>query len=267
MQLHSPIATLETGKPSVRSYFSAEQFHALSSKLQPVIHHSAALLNPKCQLCAGSCNYQNVLCADCTAELPLMRQHCPVCALPVTGDSLCGDCLQHPKPYQRTRCALLYENPVSYLMHAFKNSAQWDIGRLFNQLWLQQHQEAVKALRCSALAQAVIVPVPSHPTHNAKRGYTPATVLAEHLSRATRIPIKHALIATRESKPQKSLCREQRLQNLTDVFQTKHSITQPVILVDDVVTSCATAIAASSALNKAGANHIEIWAIARTPLI
>lgn len=264
MRLQSPISALELEKHFARLHFPLDQLQTLNSKLRPFIRYGAALLNPKCQLCAGSCKNQSALCIDCTAELPLIQQHCPICALPVAGESPCGDCLQHPKPYQRTRCALLYENPVSYLMHAFKNNAQWDIGRLLYQLWLQQHSDAVKI---GALPHAIIVPVPSHPRHSAKRGYTPATVLAKHFSRATGVPIKHALIATRETEPQKTLCREQRLRNLTDVFQAKYPITRPVILVDDVVTSCATAIAASAALKKAGANHIEIWAIARTPRI
>ena len=277
MKLQPLISTLELEKHSSKLHFPIEQLRSLSSKLHPLIRHGTALLSPKCQLCAANCTQNSALCIDCAAELPLMQQYCPVCALPicappaytlpVIGGNLCGDCLKHPKPYQRTRCALLYENPVNYLMHAFKNNAQWDIGRLFYQLWLDQHTDAIKALNNGTLAQASIIPVPSHPKHSAKRGYIPTTVLAQHLSRATGIPIKHALIATREPEPQKSLCREQRLRNLTEVFQARHAITHPVILVDDVVTSCATAIAASAALKKAGANHIEIWAIARTPLI
>ena len=167
-------------------------------------------------------------------------------------------------------------------MHSFKNHSQWDIGRMFCEQWLQQHQQSINGsplakpaaqvtqithtTQLTQATQATIVPVPSHPKHSAKRGYTPSFVLAQHLSRSLDIPVQYALKAVREPKQQKTLCRKQRLQNLHNVFEAQHRVPQSIILVDDVVTSCATAIAASCALQKAGAKNIEIWAIARTPL-
>ena len=242
--------------------------------IRQVIYSATALLDPKCQLCSEACTYRSALCSACLMQLPHMPQCCPVCALPTPHGNHCGDCLRKPKPYQRTRCALLYENPVSYLMHSFKNHSQWDIGRMFCEQWLNQHQHQhqqningdLVTKPATPVTQAIIVPVPSHPKHSAKRGYTPSIVLAQHLSRSLNIPMQYALKANREPKQQKTLCRKQRLQNLHNVFEAPYPIPQTIILVDDVVTSCATAIAASHALQKAGAKNIEVWAIARTPL-
>ncbi|HEY7774235.1 MAG TPA: hypothetical protein VIC26_13720 [Marinagarivorans sp.] len=164
-----------------------------------------------------------------------------------------------------------YENPVNYLMHAFKNKAQWQLGDYFCALWLDAHREATQNALASGLSAShqapILVPVPSHYQKCALRGYVPSQLLAGHLAAATGLTVVNALTACRALPAQKSLKRKQRLQNLAGAYAARHAIAdQPVILVDDVVTSCATAIAASQSLLDAGASSVDVWAIARTPL-
>jgi ComF family protein len=193
-------------------------------------------------------------------DLPLIGSRCTVCALPLANAVTCGDCLKNPKPYQRTLCALRYENPVNYLINRFKNHTQWQIGDFLCDQWLKQNAEAAVGS-----VDSVIVAIPSHPKQSAKRGFTPSVYIAENFSKRLGIPIVPLLKARYEATPQKSLNRQQRLGNLKDVFEAQPFPGKKVILVDDVVTSCATTIAASHALARVGVESIEIWALARTP--
>jgi predicted amidophosphoribosyltransferase len=63
------------------------------------------------------------------------------------------------------------------------------------------------------------------------------------------------------------LSRKQRLNNLKDAFRLNHDIEgKNIALIDDVVTTGSTMSELSRLLRKAGAHHVEIWCLARTPL-
>ena len=65
---------------------------------------------------------------------------------------------------------------------------------------------------------------------------------------------------------QKTLNRKQRLQNLKHCFAVKKPLNgEHIAIVDDVVTTGATANAIAETLKQAGAGKVGIWAIARTP--
>ncbi|MDZ7924723.1 MAG: ComF family protein [Marinagarivorans sp.] len=226
---------------------------------------------PLCALCECACEKTLALCEACLADLARIRHACFCCGLPFeqttarTTYDLCGDCLQNPKPFQSTRCALLYQNPTSHLIHQFKQQSHWQLGHLLCDIWLQQHQPQ---LQNTLTKDCILVPIPSHPRRTAERGYCPSHFIAEHLSQPLNLAVKHLLINQRLTPPQKSLNRAQRLRNLDDVFTCPSNSLCPtvtrIILVDDVVTTCATVMAASHALNTAGFYDIQVWALART---
>ncbi len=228
--------------------------------------------NPLCALCDGPCETTLALCDACLADLPRINYACDCCGLPLnqaTVDSdkcICGDCLQHPKPFQQTRCALLYQNPTNHLMHLFKQQAQWQLGHLLCDLWLQQNAHLASD---AVINNGVLVPIPSHTSRITKRGYCPSQFIAEHLGQHLGIEVKPLLNNQRLTAPQKSLNRAQRLRNLDDVFICRTNTLCPtstrIVLIDDVITTGATVIAASRALNAAGFYDIHTWALARTP--
>lgn len=228
-------------------------------------------LMPRCYLCGNNCHNNWALCHHCHQELPTLKACCPICALPLDqAGHPCGDCLKNPKPFTACYCSLTYQKPISALIHAFKHKSAWGIGSDLCQHWLNHNSQVVN--RIASNANTLVVPVPSHKQQTIKRGYTPTRYLAQQLAQSANLPYGH-LLQSHLHQAQKNLNRAQRLRNLTGIFyidEQHNQVLKPykglnIVLVDDVVTSCATAIAASQVLLHAGAASVEVWALARTP--
>ncbi len=116
---------------------------------------------------------------------------------------------------------------------------------------------------------ACLVPVPLHWSRLVWRGFNQAALLADELHKISGIAVdKHALARVRRTPPQQGLDRAGRQANIRKAFAVRASAQarlagRPVILVDDVVTSGATAAACAKVLLKAGAASVDILALAR----
>lgn len=108
----------------------------------------------------------------------------------------------------------------------------------------------------------VAVPIP------AARGRRPgphlATALARALARRMDVPFRRLLRTTRLAAEQHLLGHSERRRNVDALFASRPAPPQ-VLLVDDLVTTGATAVAAASALRAAGATRVELVCLARTP--
>ncbi len=202
------------------------------------------------------------VCRACWAALPRLDPSlsCPHCALPGDG-SRCADCRQAPAPVSRAAALALYAGPMRPLVLAFKFRG-WDI-------LARPAAEALAGLaRRIGLARecGVLVPVPSTRRRNRERGYDPAVLLAEELSRRLGLPTRPGLRRVRDTPPQSSLPASLRAQNVAGAFAGSPHVTGlAVLLVDDVVTTGATAFAAARALLDAGAARVDLLVLARTP--
>jgi len=114
-----------------------------------------------------------------------------------------------------------------------------------------------------------IVPVPMHWTRRFARGVNGAEAIARALGGALSAPVKSSwLKRTRATEPQAELSPAQRRVNVRRAFrarQTAPLADARILLVDDVVTTGATASAATRALRRAGARFVAVAALARTP--
>ncbi|MBV1919617.1 MAG: hypothetical protein KUG73_02975 [Pseudomonadales bacterium] len=118
----------------------------------------------------------------------------------------------------------------------------------------------------------LIIPVPSHRKSINRRGYNPTQIIAKTLSSQLSIPSASNFISKRNhSEQQKALSAPERLVNLKNAFSItkKGASSLPnyyrVVIVDDVVTTCATANTLSKLLLEAGVQDVIVWALARTP--
>ncbi len=112
-----------------------------------------------------------------------------------------------------------------------------------------------------------LIPVPLHPNRYAERGFNQADLLARHLAKSLPIPVLRGAVSRLKDQPaQSKLTASQREKNLQGAFRANLSLTDKhIAIVDDVVTTGATARALAQQLRKAGAREISLWAVARTP--
>lgn len=224
-------------------------------------HFLFRLLPHLCPLCHS--RSRSYLCAGCQGDLPRPGPCCPNCGLPTPGGHLCGDCLAAPKSYQLTVCPLLYRHPVDRLILQFKDHQPRTLGRALLPLML----ESLGRIYGTANPWPhLLVPVPCHWRTRLRRGFNQAHVLADMLAGATGIPVKPLLQRRGAARPQKTLDRKTRLTNLKQTFFCDARLKgECVALVDDVITTGATAELISRCLLQAGAAEVHVWALARTP--
>ncbi|PUA27354.1 MAG: amidophosphoribosyltransferase [Cellvibrio sp. 79] len=228
-----------------------------------------ALLNQvlpnHCLLC-GDASGASLICNQCSLLLPRLRQYphlCNCCSLPLKVSApLCGHCLKHQPAFARSYIAFSYEHPLDYLIHQFKYRRQLASGKLLGEMLAEHCRQAVRP--------DFLVPTPIHWRKRWQRGFNQTELLARQLGKALRVPVMDALRQTRYHESQKSLGRQQRQKNLRQSLALNRRYLQHIrgahiALIDDVVTTTATARALSELLIKAGAQKVDIWALARTP--
>jgi ComF family protein len=152
------------------------------------------------------------------------------------------------------------------LITRFKHSAKWPFGRLLADLLAQylQHRFDEDLNRPDAL-----VPVPLATKRLRQRGFNQAAMLARWLGGHLDIPCDETLLLrTQDTSAQQDLNAEARKKNLRNAFalipgaQIKG---RHLALVDDVLTTGATAQALARLLMHAGAARVDVYCLARTP--
>ncbi|MGD8958044.1 MAG: ComF family protein [Chromatiaceae bacterium] len=172
---------------------------------------------------------------------------------------LCGDCLSQAPAFDRALAPLLYQFPVDGLVAGFKYHHRLHWGRILGDL-LADH------LAQNAAPPGLLLPVPATAARLRERGFNQAAELARRLSLRLGIPWRTGLLLRiREAVHQQGLSGPQRRRNMRGAFACRGRLPARVALIDDVITTGATAGAASAALKDAGVEWVEVWAVARTP--
>ncbi|PJI96334.1 ComF family protein [Acidovorax sp. 69] len=203
------------------------------------------------------------ICNACVARFAQPASRCQRCALRVpAGVSVCGACLLHPPVFDACLAAVDYAYPWADALADFKFRADpgW-AGTLSTLLrstpWVEPAIEAANR----------VLPVPLSQERLRERGFNQSALLARHLA-GTKADA-HSLLRLHATEAQSSLPRDQRLRNLRGAFAVEPSHApalrgQRLVLLDDVMTTGATAHAAVLALRDAGAAHVTVVVLART---
>lgn len=224
----------------------------------------SALLPSLCAVCRAWSAAR--ICSDCLQRHAAPRPRCRACAIAVPGGTaLCGACLREPPPFARSVAAVDYAYPWSGLIAAFKFHAALDLapglaGLLANAV---RSGEAPRPQR--------LLPVPLSNERLAERGMNQAWELARRLGAQLGIASHSDVLRRLIDTPHLAdLPREQRAARIRGAFglvpgQSALLRGQCVALVDDVMTSGATAAEAARVLLAGGAAEVHVWVIARTP--
>jgi len=221
---------------------------------------SLCLLAPRCLVC-GEAGFDGLdLCPWCRAELPWNEPACTRCALPLAVGLDCPRCLADAPPFTRAHAAFRYEFPIDRLLPRFKFHADLAAGELLATLvhWSLDPAHWPQAL----------VPVPLHRSRLRRRGYDQALELAKALSRETKLPLLSSrLHRVRRTQAQTELGRNARRRNVCGAFALAPGPPLPahVALVDDVLTTGATAGECAHLLLDAGVARVDLWTVASAP--
>ncbi|WP_092349296.1 ComF family protein [Desulfuromusa kysingii] len=222
------------------------------------------LFPPACPLCGRplSATDTDVLCDDCLAGFtPIPSSHCPLCALPFTGKSnrphLCGRCIRNRPAYEKVYSVGLYDQSLRRAIHHFKFNRKVGLDRSLGVL-LEREVEA-------DLPLDVVIPVPLHHKRLQQRSYNQALLLAREFAKIRNLPVlTDLLLKVKETQSQQGLSAKQRATNLQGAFAIQRSIENAtVLLIDDVLTTGATADACCQVLLTGGAKAVYVAVIGR----
>lgn len=207
------------------------------------------------------------ICAPCELDLPWLGGQCVHCAVPMPQAGLaCGHCLKRPPAFRRVLVPWRYDFPVDALITRFKHQRNWPLGHLLGSL-LALH--IAQAFDEGLIKPCLLLPVPLASRRLRQRGFNQAALLALWLGKRLELPVADNLLRRiRDTPAQQQLDAGARKRNLRQAFAIDPA--QPlagrhVALVDDVLTTGATADALARLLLRAGAASVDVYCLARTP--
>ncbi len=233
-------------------------FGAPTLRLPKISAAFGSLMAQDCILCATLASGR-LVCDACARSMPHLAHACEICAIPLAGTGICGECLRRAPAFDTALAAFEYRFPLDRLIQRFKYAGDLAVGR-----WL-----ALELARRAAAAErpALLVAPPLTPQRLRERGFNQAVVTAKIVG--AHLGIRHspdAFSKARDTAPQPGLGRRARLANLRAAFRCDVRLEgEHVAIVDDVLTTGATAETLARALKAAGAARVSTWAIARTP--
>jgi ComF family protein len=225
-----------------------------------------ALFPPHCLTCDAAVSAQGTLCAPCFAQLRFCAGPlCPVCGAPAEQDVFpCADCAERPPLFRAARAALLYDGLAKRLVLGFKHADRTELAAP-----LARHMARAGAALLGGCD--LIAPVPLHRWRLLRRRHNQAALLAAELSALSGKPWEAGLLRRlRATAPLGEKGAAERAEAVAGAFDARSGAEariagRSVLLVDDVLTSGATANACAAALLVRGAREVCVLAAARVP--
>ena len=222
--------------------------------------------NMKCMFCGKDIPdfEKQPFCDDCKKQEIFNNGHrCKFCENPLHDESdVCENCKNNHNLFQKAFCPFLYNNLTRSPILKFKN----DYGKYLTPTFAKYIVDDIKKANITI---DLIIPVPLHKKKRKARGYNQAEVLANQLGKELNVPVDTtSILKIKQTKQQKKLDYKQRQSNLFSTFllTTKTNIKDKnILIVDDIMTTCAT-VNAISALIKKYVNNIYVATIARRDL-
>jgi len=223
-----------------------------------------------CAICQTPLRHEGIpfICQSCWEKLsPLPGPFCPQCGRPFASPvalihspaHTCGACRQHPPAFTRAWSLYAYRSPLKEALALFKYQGKVVLGYPLAHL-LVQHLPVLPSIE-------VIIPVPLHAQRLREREFNQSALLANPLSQHLDRPlILGQLTRTRQTRPQTSLTRKERLSNLRGAFAVKKPETiqgKTILLIDDVMTTGTTLHECAATLRAAGSGQVYGLTLAR----
>jgi ComF family protein len=178
---------------------------------------------------------------------------------PLDESGRCGLCRLGLQGFDAVYSYGSYEGTLRELVHLFKYGGVTPLAGTFGKFLAQ-------ALPRETTFD-VIVPMPLHWFKKWQRGFNQSDVLAREIGKKWNVPVRNVILRKKATRPQSGLTNAKRRANMQGAFgmpRGRSLAGMRVLLVDDVVTTGATASACARVLKRAGATHVALLALART---
>ncbi len=208
------------------------------------------------------------LCRSCARGVHEVRDPvCPACGQPLPSPELleihpgfrCGACRIDPHRYARAWVLFYFEDSMRELIHRFKYQGRSRLGRRL----IQQCRGRIERIDDTF---DMVLPVPLSPLRLRIRGFNQSTLLAREVAGILDLPlVVDLLVRKRGGRRQVGLRGAARRRNVRGRFaasKPERIRNRKVLLVDDVVTTGATADECARLLRRSGAKEVSLLALA-----
>lgn len=209
--------------------------------------------NFTCDICGIEIFSGDNLCEKCRDTVTVNNgTTCPVCGRKTPSSGLCLECKSQPPLYDKAVSPFVYAGGIQTLVHKFKGGEGY----------LREYFSRAMYAKCGNFKDAdgiCFVPMTRYAENN--RGYNQSELLAAEIAKMMNIPLlKHAVVKVKKTSSQKELTRKEREENLKSCFRADRAAVEgkTLILVDDVLTTGATADAVTKELKKRGAKKVYL---------
>ena len=232
--------------------------------LQQVIN---VIYPTRCMACGDDQAQSRGLCPPCWTKLHIISgQVCDACGVPIADGNLekafCDKCLTDCPSWNKGRATVMYQGVGRKLALMLKHSDRLDLA---DEMAKWMYESSIEILEPDML----IAPVPLHRWRLFHRRYNQAALLAQGIAKLAGKKAELGLLCRHKStRLQKGMSRADRFENLRQAVsvparQIPKLAGKNILLVDDVMTTTATALACTDALMQAGAKKVNVIVFAR----
>lgn len=166
----------------------------------------------------------------------------------------CADC--PPGAIEVARAPFLYDGPLARAIRGMKFSGWHAVG--------PHLAGGMAEVAADLLPADAVTWVPLSRRRRARRGFDQAEVLARAAAPRLGVPPRSLLVRVRDTRAQARKTGPERRRALRDAFAARGPVEGHVLLIDDVLTTGATASACAGALRRAGAARVDLLTAARS---
>ncbi len=226
-----------------------------------------AIFPSGCRYCGKKLglNREVCFCETCWKSIRIIKEPaCVYCGKQLFNENehFCGDCTVRRLSFTDNRSAGIYEGVLKEALHEFKYKGKRSLVSPLGKI-----MTAYISKTGGVEDIDFIVPVPVFEKKKADREYNQAELLADYIGRSFKLPVlKDVLLRVDDTPPQYKFGVEERFKNVNGVFAVNNSSKIKwacILLVDDLLTTGATADECSKMLLGSGASQIRVFTLAR----
>ncbi|MFW6138389.1 MAG: ComF family protein [Spirochaetota bacterium] len=218
----------------------------------------------RCVYCGRSLEESSCICQQCIDGMEIIQGRCcSRCGAPGMGDNGCSQCSDFQFLFEKNESLGVFSGRLRELIHMYKFNRRSSLGRMFSKLLVTYKSDYIKK-------HDILLPVPLTLSRLSQRGFNQSYLVAKHISDFLSIQFGGNMVLRKgSSRPQSSIkVLTERLNNVTDRFilrknTGKYVTGRNILLLDDVLTTGATASGCARVLYRYRAANVDLLTIAR----